>query len=203
MISEVLIHHLDTMRYLCGPLRVVAARTLHSVDVAKGETCAAIFLETAAGRPVDVTGTMAAPGFPPRASDRLELIGSKASLVFDDFELRLLGDSPRHERFDGTEGYQASFDAVIAHFVDCLHSGGRSKPIPPTTSRPCAWSSMPTLPPASRQRPRQNQMPWRCKMDCPPSSKDNPSATLTSAPRARLPLSTPTQSGNSRIRRRR
>ena len=123
MISEVLIHHLDTMRYLCGPLRVVAARTLHTVDVAKGETCASIFLETTAGRPVDVTGTMAAPGFPPRASDRLELIGSKASLVFDDFELRLLGDSPRSERFDGTEGYQASFDAVIAHFVDCLQSG--------------------------------------------------------------------------------
>jgi D-apiose dehydrogenase len=66
---------------------------------------------------------MAAPGFPPRASDRLELVGSKASLVFDDFELRLLGDSPRRERFDGTEGYQASFDAVIAHFVDCLQSG--------------------------------------------------------------------------------
>lgn len=123
MISEVLIHHLDTMRYLCGPLRVVAARTLRTVDVAKGETFASIFLETAAGRPVDVTGTMAAPGFPPRAPDRLELIGNKASLVFDDFELRLLGDNPRKERFDGAEGYQESFDAVIAHFVDCLRSG--------------------------------------------------------------------------------
>jgi predicted dehydrogenase len=123
MISEVLIHHLDTMRYLCGPLRVVAARTLHSVEVAKGETFASIFLQTAAGRAVDVTGTMAAPGFPPRASDRLELIGSKASLVFDDFELWLLGDRPRRVKFDGSEGYQASFDAVIAHFVDCLHTG--------------------------------------------------------------------------------
>jgi D-apiose dehydrogenase len=123
MISEVLIHHLDTMRYLCGPLRVVAARTLHTVDAAKGETCAAILLETGAGRPVDVTGTMAAPGFAPRASDRLELIGSKASLVFDDFELRLLGERLRSEQFDGAEGYQASFDAVIAHFVEALRSG--------------------------------------------------------------------------------
>lgn len=123
MVAEVLIHHLDTMRYLCGPLRVVAARTLHSLQVAKGETFASILLETAAGRAVEVTGTMAAPGFPPRASDRLELIGSKASLVFDDFQLRLLGDAPRHAPFDGSEGYQASFDAVIAHFVDCLRTG--------------------------------------------------------------------------------
>jgi D-apiose dehydrogenase len=123
MISEVLIHHLDTMRYLCGPLRVVAARTRRTIDTAEGETLASIFMETAAGCPVDVTGTMAAPGFPPRASDRLELIGSKASLVFHDFELRLLGDSPRHKQFDSGEGYQASFDAVIAHFVDCLHTG--------------------------------------------------------------------------------
>lgn len=123
MISEVLIHHLDTMRYLCGPLRVVAARTRRSLQEAKGETFAAIFLETAGGCPVEVTGTMAAPGFPPRAADRLELIGSRASLVFDDFELRLLGETPRGERFDAGEGYQASFDAVIAHFVDCVRSG--------------------------------------------------------------------------------
>ena len=123
MISEVLIHHLDTMRYLCGPLRVVAARTRRSLQEAKGETFAAIFLETAEDCPVEVTGTMAAPGFPPRASDRLELIGSKASLVFDDFKLRLLGETPRSERFDAGEGYQASFDAVIAHFIDCVGSG--------------------------------------------------------------------------------
>ena len=35
MIAEVLIHHLDVMRFLCGELRVVAARTAHTVpDVA-------------------------------------------------------------------------------------------------------------------------------------------------------------------------
>ncbi len=123
MISEVLIHHLDTMRYLCGPLRVVAARTRRTLQEAKGETFAAIFLETAKGCPVEVTGTMAAPGFPPRASDRLELIGSRASLVFDDFELRLLGATSKSEQFDAGEGYQASFDSVIAHFVDCVRSG--------------------------------------------------------------------------------
>ena len=88
-----------------------------------GETLAAIFLETAAGAPATVIGTMAAPGYPPRPPDRLELIGSKASAILADNELRLLGSSPRAERYDPDAGYQASFDGVIAHFVECLETG--------------------------------------------------------------------------------
>ena len=123
LIAESLIHHLDTMRFLCGPLRVVGARASRTLAEVVGETQAAIFLETAAGAPVTVVGTMAAPGYPPRPPDRLELIGSKASAVLADNELRLLGSSPRAERYDPDAGYQASFDGVIAHFVDCLETG--------------------------------------------------------------------------------
>ena len=123
MIAEVLIHHLDTMRFLCGPLRVVGARAGRTLADVTGETLAAIFLETAAGAPVTVTGTMAAPGYPPRPPDRLELVGSQASAVLADNELMLLGASPRTERYDPDAGYQASFDGVIAHFVDCLVTG--------------------------------------------------------------------------------
>ena len=123
MIAEVLIHHLDTMRYLCGDLKVVDARTAHVVADVRGETLAAIFLETASGAPVEVVATMAAPGYPARTSDQMEIIGSKASAVFGDFELKLLGGAPRVERYDADQGYQASFDGVIAHFVDCLETG--------------------------------------------------------------------------------
>ncbi len=70
MIAEVLIHHLDVMRFLCGELRVVAARAARTVPDVVGETVAAIFLETASGAPVEVTGTMAAPGHPSRPPDR-------------------------------------------------------------------------------------------------------------------------------------
>ena len=42
-----------------------------------------------------------------------------------DNELRLLGPSPRTERYDPDAGYQTSFDGVIAHFVDCLETGER------------------------------------------------------------------------------
>jgi predicted dehydrogenase len=123
MIAEVLIHHLDTMRYLCGPLRVVGARASRTLDDVTGETSAAIFLETRAGAPVSVIGTMAAPGYPPRSPDRLEIVGRKASAVLADHELRLLGPTPQSERYDPDQGYQASFDGVIAHFVDCLETG--------------------------------------------------------------------------------
>jgi predicted dehydrogenase len=123
MIAEVLIHHLDVMRYLCGELRVVAARGARTVPDVVGETVAAIFLETASGAPVEVTGTMVAAGFPARPPDRLEVVGSKASATFADNELHLHGANPRSQRFDSEHGYQASFDGAIAHFVDCLETG--------------------------------------------------------------------------------
>jgi D-apiose dehydrogenase len=123
MVAEVLIHHLDVMRYLCGELRVVAARGARTVPDVEGETVAAIFLETASGMPIEVTGTMVAAGLPTRTLDRLELIGSRASATFADSELRLHGPDPRSRHFDHERGYQASFDAVIAHFVDGLESG--------------------------------------------------------------------------------
>ena len=123
MIAEVLIHHLDVMRFLCGELRVVAARAARTVPDVAGETVAAIFLETVSGAPVEVTGSLAAAGYPPRPPDRLEIVGNKASATFADWELQLHGASPRSHRYDSDSGYQASFDGVIAHFVDCLETG--------------------------------------------------------------------------------
>jgi predicted dehydrogenase len=123
MIAETLIHHLDVVRWLLGPLRVIGARTARTLADVKGETVATILLETAAGAPVVVAGTMAAPGFPPRGQDRFELIGTAASAVLDATELRLLGAAPRRVTYEFDPGYQASFDAAIRHFVECLTTG--------------------------------------------------------------------------------
>lgn len=123
MIAEVLIHHLDVMRFLCGELRVIGARAARTVADVRGETLAAILLQTANGAPIEVTGTMAAPGYPPRPPDCLEVIGSRASAAFVDSELRLLGDPARSQSYDRDLGYQESFDGVISHFVTCLETG--------------------------------------------------------------------------------
>ncbi|MFI4996636.1 MAG: Gfo/Idh/MocA family protein [Hyphomicrobiales bacterium] len=123
MIAEVLIHHLDVMRFLCGELRVVSARARRTLPDVAGETFASILLETAAAAPIEVTGTMAAAGYPHRAPDRLEILGKQASAIFEGNELRLAGPAPRQIAYDNDQGYQASFDGVIAHFVECLESG--------------------------------------------------------------------------------
>jgi predicted dehydrogenase len=109
----------------CASSAASCASSLRTLPDVEGETFASLFLETAAGAPVEVTGTMAAPGYPPRASDRLEIIGSKASAVFEQNMLRRLGPDPLDMPFDNEKGYQASFDGVIRHFVECLESGAQ------------------------------------------------------------------------------
>ena len=126
MIAEVLIHHLDVVRFLCGPLRVVEATTRTTVaDVARRDRRHDLPGDRA-GRPVIVTGTMAAPGYPPATADRLEIIGSKASVVFErrSFELRLLDAHAAKPalRFNEAATRPAS-TAPFAHFVDCLETG--------------------------------------------------------------------------------
>jgi predicted dehydrogenase len=123
LIAEALIHHLDVVRWLMGPLRVVAARAARACDGVRGESLATILLENAAGTPVTVEGNMASPGFSPRTQDRMTLIGRRASAVLEDAELKLLGPAPLTRSWDVAEAYQASFDATIAHFVESLAQG--------------------------------------------------------------------------------
>jgi D-apiose dehydrogenase len=123
MLTEVLIHHLDVLRWLMGPLRVIGARAARTIPEVKGDTLASVFLETPTGSPVVLTGTMAAPGLPARTDDHLQLVGSEASAFLAGTELRRLGSQPASQSFDFAQGYQASFDGVIAHFVECLRSG--------------------------------------------------------------------------------
>lgn len=125
LIAEVLIHHIDVVRWLTGPLRVVGARAARTIDMVKGETMASILMETAGGKPVVVSGMMAAAGFAPRTFDRFELIGADGSAVLDKTSLSCFGTKREDLTYDFAQSYQMSFDAAIRHFVDCLESGER------------------------------------------------------------------------------
>jgi predicted dehydrogenase len=122
MIADVLIHHLDVARWLLGPLQVAYGRMAGTLPYVRGETLATIVLETRSGTPVVVTGSMAAPGFPARTHDRVELIGKKARVTLVDTELNLMGVDCERQVYDFDLSYQESFDRTISHFADCLAS---------------------------------------------------------------------------------
>ena len=88
-----------------------------------GDTLATIFMEASAGAPVVLAGSFVAPGFGVVVSDRLELIGTRASVILDSDELKLLGADKLTKIYDMKKEYQTCFDAAIDHFVECVRMG--------------------------------------------------------------------------------
>jgi predicted dehydrogenase len=123
MVAEVMIHHIDTLRWLFGPLKLQHAKTAHTVPEVAGETLAFMLFETRDGVPVVLRGALDAAGYPERTLDRLEIVGTRASAMLDGTAIRYSGADDRQDRFEFERDYQASFDAVIRHFVDGLLGG--------------------------------------------------------------------------------
>ncbi|MGV8951834.1 MAG: Gfo/Idh/MocA family protein [Cypionkella sp.] len=124
LVMEVLIHQLDTLRFLLGEMDVVAARLERSNDDIVAEDIAAIVLRRRHdGALVQLTGNLAVHGAPPAPRDQLRIIGTQGTLTLDGDRLRADGIAQRSEQFDADAVYQGSYDAAIAHFVDCLDSG--------------------------------------------------------------------------------
>src|SRR4030081_3729369 len=73
LVAEVLIHHLDTLRMLLGPLRVTAAELSRSFSEMAGEDGAVIQLHSENGAGVTVFASFAAHGHPATQVDRLEI----------------------------------------------------------------------------------------------------------------------------------
>jgi predicted dehydrogenase len=121
MVAETLIHHIDLARWLTGGLVLLAARLQRLSPACRGETAATLLLATREGAPVVIEGHGCCPGHPPAPRDRLELLGSRASLRFDGERLCLLGGESRDFAHDAA--YQAGFDACIGHFVARLRDG--------------------------------------------------------------------------------
>ncbi|HET9750084.1 MAG TPA: Gfo/Idh/MocA family oxidoreductase [Casimicrobiaceae bacterium] len=122
MIGEVLVHHLDVLRWLLGPLDVVAARTARHCAGIEGESGALVLLE---GREVLVTlgGDFTDREAPARTCDRLEVVGSAGVLTLERNVVRARGAHPRSATFDLDAGYADSYAGAIAHFADSLATG--------------------------------------------------------------------------------
>jgi D-apiose dehydrogenase len=119
IIFELLIHHLDVARALCGDLAVAAARIGRTSPLVKGEDHAVILLD-GQGSFGTVTGDFAVPGRSPTLTDQVDIVGETGRVSFDGVTLALWS---RHgvaeeRRFDPEAAYQSGYDAAIAHFVE-------------------------------------------------------------------------------------
>ncbi|MBX3571596.1 MAG: Gfo/Idh/MocA family oxidoreductase [Mesorhizobium sp.] len=123
LVFETMIHHLDVLRCLCGPLKVVAARLNRLAEGLPGEDTAAILLEGENGFIATADGSICAPGYPQLHGDRLEIIGTKATVVMDYNRVFLVGAEDEGEEVDLLGRYQECFDTVIASFVEGLRTG--------------------------------------------------------------------------------
>jgi predicted dehydrogenase len=124
LLMEVLIHLVDTLRYLLGPLSLAAARLGKSCPAVRGEDRASLFLTTATGAAVTLIGDFMAHGYPAEQFDRLEILGTRGAITLERDRLRLRGETDEDLTIDLQANYRASYAAGIAHFVDRLADGG-------------------------------------------------------------------------------
>ena len=120
LVAEVLIHHLDTLRVLLGPLHVTAAALSRTCPELVGEDGAVFQLESQNGAAVSVFASFAANGYPAAQLDRLEILGEDGSIRLEGSLLTCSGKSPDERRYDLAAEYQASYNAAIAHFIHAL-----------------------------------------------------------------------------------
>ncbi len=130
LVNEVLIHHLDTLRVLLGPLQVTFARLGRSCEDMAGEDNALIGLRAESGAAAVLLGNMAAPGFPPAQADEMLVLGSAGTIRLAGNRLERSGAHPEVLEYDLAECYQGSYDAVIAHFAAALRDGAAFETTP-------------------------------------------------------------------------
>jgi predicted dehydrogenase len=123
LVFETMIHHLDVLRCLSGPLFVVGARLGRLAEGLPGEDTAAILLEGEDGFVAAADGCLVAPGYPELHGDRLEVIGSEGTIVMELNRIYIVGAEDQVEEVDLLGRYQECFDTVMAAFVRGLADG--------------------------------------------------------------------------------
>jgi predicted dehydrogenase len=123
LIFEVLIHHLDVMRVLLGPLEVIAARTATVNKALAGEDVAVVLLGGRNNLTAILDGNISAPGYGPMPMDRLEIMGTRGTLIFERDRLYMAGAEEAPVVFDLAKNYQLCFTHAIREFVRGVREG--------------------------------------------------------------------------------
>lgn len=123
LVFETMIHHLDVLRCLCGPLEVVAARLNRLAEGLPGEDTASIMMAGPDGFIATADGCICAPGYPPLHGDRLEVIGTTGTIIMDLNRVFMVGAEAEAEEVDLLGRYQECFDTAMAAFSNGLRDG--------------------------------------------------------------------------------
>ena len=123
LIFEVLIHNLDTLRALLGPLNVVATQVARINKELAGEDVAVILMRGRGELGVVLDGNISAPGYGPLPTDRLEIMGSRGTLIYDRDRLYIVGSDEPPELFDLAKNYQVCFSSAVREFVQGVRNG--------------------------------------------------------------------------------
>ncbi len=122
LVFETMIHHLDVLRAIAGPLKVVAARLNRLATGLPGEDTASILMEGQNGLIAVADGCICAPGYPDLHGDRLEVIGSKGTILMDYNTVSLVGSDEQPVTVDLLARYQECFDTAINAFVQGIRN---------------------------------------------------------------------------------
>ncbi len=123
LVMEILIHHIDTLRFLLGDLSLAWSTCGRRSDAMRGEDYASLVFRTARGSPVVLQSNLSVHGRSPALADRLTLVGTQGTLELEGNRLRCIGDAPMDISYDMGAAYLDSYASTIAHFVQCLNSG--------------------------------------------------------------------------------
>ena len=123
LVFETMIHHLDVLRLLMGPLTVISARLNRLAKGLPGEDTALILMEGENRLIASADGCICAAGYPDLHGDRLEIIGTIGSLIMDTDRVYLVGAEDKAVQVDLLGRYQECFDEAIVKFVDGLANG--------------------------------------------------------------------------------
>jgi len=123
LVFETMIHHLDVLRAIAGPLKVVAARLNRLAEGLPGEDTASILMEGENGLIATADGSICAPGYPQLHGDRLEIIGTLGTIIMDYNRVYMVGQDEDAVEVDLTGRYQECFDTAITSFVNGVRDG--------------------------------------------------------------------------------
>ena len=122
LVFEVLIHHLDVLRWLFGPLRVEASGLARATRAVRGEDSAVVLLRADDGMPILLDGTFAMPGAPPLPTDRMEILGEAGTIRLDGTTLSVTGPRADRETFTFDAVVADGYAGAIGHFIAGLRS---------------------------------------------------------------------------------